>query len=135
MKLLLQKIIQESPVVVIDFTGQNRMPIKSQYDILVSFIHQIISQRPLLFLLVKDLMAELLRHMTWSEKTIKSVLRSIFQQSKSVDFLILMQDFESWPLEARSWLSDIPRWFPESSQSTCTFLLSCRVSDPDFTPG
>ncbi|KAM0451418.1 hypothetical protein ACHAO4_006093 [Trichoderma viride] len=135
MKILLQKIIQTSPVVVVNFTGQNRMPMKSQYDILVSFIHQIISQRPVLFLLVKSLMAELLRHITWSEQTLKGVQRSIFQQSKSVDFLILMQDLESWPLEARSWLSDIPRWFPESSQSPCTFILSCRVPDSDFTPG
>lgn len=135
MKLLLQNILQTSSAIVINFTGQNRMPIKSQYDILVSFIHQIISQRPVLFCLVRDLMAELLRHKAWSEQAIKGVLRSLFQQSRSMDFFILMHDFESWPLEVRSWLSEIPRWLPESSQSTCTFILSCQVFHSDFTSG
>ncbi|KAK1250647.1 hypothetical protein MKX08_010650 [Trichoderma sp. CBMAI-0020] len=135
MNLLLQKIIQESPVAVINFTSQDQALIKSQYGILVSFLRQILSQRPVLFRLVGNLMAEMLRCDTWSEQATKNILRSIFQQSKSEDFLILILDFESWPLEARPWLSDISRWFREPSQSTCTFILGCDKSDPDSTPG
>lgn len=136
MKLLLQNIIQESRVVVINnFADQSSMLCKTQYSILVSFIHQILSQRPSLFDSVRSLIAEILRYNSWSEQTVQSLLCSILQQSRSIDFLVLIHDFESWSPEVRSLWSEISRLFSKFSQSTCTFILSSHGFYPGFTPG
>lgn len=66
-KLIAQKIRQESSVVVIDgFTTLSDKRPGSLYRIFVSFIHQIISQRPSLFRPIQNLMAEILRQEAWT---------------------------------------------------------------------
>lgn len=128
MKLICQKIRQESSVVVIDnFMISSNKCISSLYQIYVSFVHQIISQRPSLFRPVQNFMAEILRLEAWTEKTLEILLLSIFRHSHSqnVDFLVLVHDLEAWPSEVQNWWSSLLMLFDEPQGSSCTFLVSC----------
>ncbi len=124
-KLLSQDIRQRSSVVVIEnFLGSCERLRPTLYGVYVSSIHQIISQRPSLFLPVQNLMIEILRQETWTEESIWILLSAILQHSRAVNFLIVIYDFEDWPSEIRSWWSETLGPLVKSFGSSFTFLIS-----------
>lgn len=134
-KLISHQIRQRSSVVVIDnllSSSERRSP--TLYGVYVSFLHQIISQRPSLFLPIQNLMAEMLRQETWTEESPWILLATVFHHSRAVDFLIVIYDFEDWPREIRSWWSETLGSFVKSCGSTCTFLTSSHCLINDLTP-
>ncbi|KAK7402650.1 hypothetical protein QQX98_011596 [Neonectria punicea] len=124
-KLLSQKISRASSVVIIEnaLGSVGRYP-WSLYGVYVSFIRQIISQRPSLFRPIRGLMSQILRQNVWNEEIVASILSSILCLSQSVDYLVVVYDFESWPSEIQSWWSRMHHFLPKSGGSTCTFLTS-----------
>ena len=81
-KLMSQDLRQRSSVVVIDnFLSSCERLRPTLYGVYVSFIHQIISQRPSLFLPVQNLMIEILRQETWTEESIWLLLAAILRYS------------------------------------------------------
>lgn len=134
-KLISQKITQESSVVAIDnFANSFRGSPRSLYGLYVSFIHQSISQRPTLFRPVQNLMADILRQNTWTEAALKALLSSMLLHSRDVDFLVVIYDFESWPSEIQSWWPEIQDLLSASGGSTCTFLTSSYRPISGLTP-
>lgn len=135
MKLVSQKLRQESSIVIIDnFINSSESQTKSLYGVYASFIHQIISQRPLLFRPVQNLMLEIIGQNLWTEETLRALLLSIFLHSQDVDFLVVIYDFESWSDEVQSWWLEIQDIIPKSCGSVCTFLTGSRKLIEKLTP-
>lgn len=107
----------------------------SLYRVYVSFIHQIISQRPSLFRPVHNLVIQTLRQEAWTTEILKILLSSIFLHSQDVEFLVLIQDLEAWPSAVQDWWSQMHTLFPESRGSRCTFVISCLELNSDMTRG
>ncbi|KAH6984430.1 hypothetical protein BKA56DRAFT_581017 [Ilyonectria sp. MPI-CAGE-AT-0026] len=126
-KLISQHIRRESSVVVIEnFPNPLENHPTTFYGVIISFIHQIISQKPSLFRPVRNLMTEMLRQSVWTEQAVKDLLSAIFLHSRDVNFLIVVYNLESplWPAEVREWWSEIPALLESSFGCTCTFLIS-----------
>lgn len=127
-------------VAIDSFTTLSDKRPSSLYRIFVSFIHQIISQRPSLFRPIQNLMAEILRQEAWTEMTLETLLLSIFRHShpQNMDFLVLVNDFEGWPSEVRDWLSKIHTLFDDPMEprgSSCTLIVSCLGPHSDLGSG
>lgn len=138
MKLVGQKIRQESSVVIIDnYMISSNECTSSLYQSYISFVHQIISQRPKLFRPVQNFMAEILCLEAWTEKTLEVLLFSIFRHShsQSVDFLVIVHDLEAWPSEVQSWWFNIHTLFDKSQGSSCTLVVSCLEVHDDIRRG
>lgn len=126
-KLISQHIRRESSVVVIENLPN---PLENHpttfYGVIISFIHQILSQKPSLFRPIRNLMTEMLRQSVWTEQAVNDLLSAIFLHSRDVDFLIVVYNLESplWPAEVREWWSGIPALLENSFGCTCTFLIS-----------
>lgn len=134
-KFISHQIRQRSSIIVIDnllSSSKRRSP--SLYGVYVSFLHQIISQRPSLFLPIQNLMVEMSRLETWTEESPWILLSAVFQHSRALDFLVVIYDFEDWPREIRSWWSETLCSFVKSCGSTCTFLTSSHCLTNDLTP-
>ncbi|SPN98681.1 uncharacterized protein DNG_01725 [Cephalotrichum gorgonifer] len=126
-KLISQDIMQESPVVIIEnFNNPPDQPTRNLYSVYVSFVHQIISQRPSLFRPVHNRLTRLTREDVWMEKALLAHLTAILLLAKNVDFLIVIYDWETWPAVVRSWWCDLPGLFSKSSGSAATFLISSQ---------
>lgn len=134
-KLISQVIRQRSSVVVLDYllSSSERTP-PTLYDVYVSSLHQIISQRPSLFRPVQNLMVEILRQRIWTEDNLRVLLAAILHHSRGVDFLIVIYDFEDWPSEIRSWRSETLGSLMKSCVSDFGFLTSSRHPINDLTP-
>ena len=134
-KVISHQIRQRSSVIVVDnllSSFERRSP--TLYGVYVSFLHQIISQRPSLFLPIHNLMVEMLRQETWTEESPWILLAAVYHHSRAVDFLIVIYDFEDWPREIRSWWSKTLGAFVKSCGATCTFLTSSHCLINDLTP-
>ena len=132
-KLISQEIRQRSPVVVIDYfpNSLQRGP-PTLYGVYVSFVHQVISQRPSLFLPVENLMTEILRQKMWTERSLWNVLTAMLRQSQCVSFLIIIYDFENWPSEIRSWWCGTLSLFLKSCGLSFAFVTSSRLPISGF---
>ncbi|KAL6414272.1 Ankyrin-1 [Ilyonectria robusta] len=126
-KLISQHIRRESSVVVIEnFPNPLENHPKTFYGVIISFIHQIISQKPSLFCPIRNLMTEMLRQSVWTEQAVKDLLSAILLHSRDVNFLVVVYNLGSplWPAEVREWWSGIPALLEDSFGCTCTFLIS-----------
>ncbi|KAI6091770.1 hypothetical protein F4821DRAFT_280140 [Hypoxylon rubiginosum] len=133
-KLVSRNLRQESSAVVIESSPHDQA---SLYDVMISLIHQIISQRPTLFSHIQNLMVEMLQQSIWTKEAVEHALHSIFIHSEGVDFIIVIHNFDSplWPDEIRIWWSNIPTFLGTSNCSTCTFLISCNQPKGNLTAG
>ncbi|KAL7897256.1 ankyrin repeat-containing domain protein [Trichoderma sp. TUCIM 5745] len=135
-KLLLQSMTQKSSLTVINnFMDSSGAPSGSLYSILVSSIHQIVSQRPHLFPYIRNLMDHVTGQSTWTEPVVRAALWSLFQHSEFTDFLIIIHDFDLCPTEVKSWWLHIQSSLAMSSTSTCTFIIGSRGSCAEFPAG
>lgn len=133
-KLISQVIRRRSSVVVLDnFLSSSERTPPTLYDVYVSSLHQIISQRPSLFRPVQNLMVEILRQTIWTEENLRVLLAAILHHSRAVDFLIVIYDFEDWPSEIRSWWSETLGSLMKSCVSAFAFLTSSRHPIKDLT--
>ena len=124
-KFLSQEVMQRSSVVIVEnILSSSEIPLPTLYAVHVSFLHQIISQRPSLFLLMQNLMVEILRQETWTEESPWILLVALFHHCRAVHFLIVIHNFEDWPSEVRSWWSETLAPLVMSCGSTLTFLTS-----------
>ena len=78
-------------------------------------------------------MAEVLRQDTWTEQSLWILLTAILHQSRSINFLIIIYDFENWPSEIRSWWSDTLASFRKSCSLSFAFLTSSHRPINDLT--
>ena len=123
-KLIIQMIEQRSsPVVISNFLDSSRRLLTS-YGVCVSFLRQIISQRPSLFRLVRNLMVEMIRREAWTKENLQILLVAILHHSRDMEFLIVIYDYEDWPSEIRLWWSETLRPLMSSLGVTFTFLTS-----------
>ncbi|KAJ3547132.1 hypothetical protein NM208_g1667 [Fusarium decemcellulare] len=131
--LISHKIWQTSAVVLIENYPDptERHPL-TLYGAYISFIHQMISQQPLLFRPVQRLMSEMLNQNVWTEEMALSVLSSILNHSQNINYLIIVYDFERWPSEVRSWWARFEDMLPQSTGSTCTLVTSSAKSVPEL---
>lgn len=133
-KLITQEIRQSSSVVILDnFLNSSEGTPPTLYDVYVSSIHQIISQRPSLFRPVQKLMVEILRQKIWTVENLGILLAAILHHSRAVDFLIIIYDFEDWPNEIRSWWSETLGSLMKSCVPAFTFLTSSHRPINDLT--
>ena len=124
-EFLSQEMRQRSSVVIIEnFLSSSEIPPPTLYAVYVSFLHQIISQRPSLFALVRNLMVEILRQETWTEESPWILLAAVFRHSRAVHFLIVIYNFEDWPSEVRSWWSKTLGSLVMSCGSSLAFLTT-----------
>ncbi|KAG5760011.1 hypothetical protein H9Q72_011870 [Fusarium xylarioides] len=132
--LVLHNIWQTSAVVVVENRrDRSRKVLPTIYDICISFIHQIISQQPLLFIPVQNFMSQILSQNVWTEELVLSVLSSILRQSQATHYLVVIHEFEMWPNEIRSWWPRLEGMLDKSSGSTCSFLTTSMELLPDFS--
>ncbi|KAK1505510.1 ankyrin-1 [Colletotrichum abscissum] len=135
-RLITQEFRERSSVVIIDnLISSLESHLGSFCGVLVSTVHQIISQRPYLFWPVKNLMAEILSQNAWTQETLTALLSSIIFYAKNVDFLVVIADFEKWTSQAQSWWLQMPGLAAESSAVTFTFLTSSRAPIDGFKSG
>ncbi|KAL7935471.1 ankyrin repeat-containing domain protein [Trichoderma chlorosporum] len=132
-KFFCEKLMQESSVVVV----QNfNVPFKRRltlYDVYIYVIHQIISQRPSLYLAVQTLMSDTLHQDQWTEEVLECLLSSILHHSRGIHFLVVIYDFQEWPADVRNWWLRFSHLLEDSFGSTFTFLISCNEPIQNLT--
>ena len=127
-KLISLEIKQRSPVITIDnFLSSYGRTRPSLYDVCVCFVHQILSQPPSLFPRVQKPMTEIPHQETWTEESLWILLTTILQRSRSIDFLIVIYNFQDWPSEIRSWWSDNLSSFMKACGLSFAFLTSSHL--------
>ncbi|KAG5774920.1 hypothetical protein H9Q73_011403 [Fusarium xylarioides] len=133
--LVLHNIWQASAVVVVENRlDRLRKILPTIYDICISFIHQIISQQPFLFIPVQNFMSQIVSQNVWTEELVLSLLSSMLKQSQATHYLVVIHEFEMWPIEIRSWWPKVESMLDKSSGSTCTFLTTSMELLPNFSP-
>jgi ankyrin repeat protein len=136
-KLVSQHLRTQSPLVVVDnfcvplLDPDQPIPL---YSVLVSTLHQILSQKPSLFSpSVQIFMSEMIRKNSWNEEMVAHLLSVLFTTSRNTDFLIVIHDYDSplWPEATREWWSSLPNLLAGSPEeedavdsSSCTLLMS-----------
>ncbi|UKZ77698.1 hypothetical protein TrVFT333_005422 [Trichoderma virens FT-333] len=126
LKLLCQEIIETSTAVVIESNSSLQIGECSRYNMCMSFIHQIITQRPSLFRPIQSMTTEVLSQNIWTEEVLHLLLYSILIHSNGTHFVVAIYDFESWPLELHSWLSRIQNTISKANGSTLSILTCSR---------
>ena len=124
LKLIAQEIRQKSSVLVIENSLPSPEQQPSLYSLHVSFIHQIISQRPSLFYAVRNLIDEMLRHQAWTEEMVRILLEAMLHHGRTVELLIVIYDYDDWPKGIISWWCETLRPLLKSCGSKFTFLTS-----------
>ncbi|WQF82582.1 Putative B30.2/SPRY domain, P-loop containing nucleoside triphosphate hydrolase [Colletotrichum destructivum] len=126
-----QKFREQWSVVTVDYqtnSSGGRRP--TLYSVLVSCIHQLLSQRPSLFQPVRSLMAEINRQNVLTEASLETLLSSMFLHCQAMDFLIVVYDLDAWEAPVQDfWLRMRERLAASPSASTCTFLIKSRNPD------
>ncbi|KAL7950550.1 hypothetical protein V8C42DRAFT_340175 [Trichoderma barbatum] len=77
LKLLCREIVESSSAVVIESSGGSQPGKNTRYIMYMSFIHQIISQRPSLFLPIENMATEIMAQNVWTEEVFHLFLSSI----------------------------------------------------------
>lgn len=128
LKVIVQEIRQKSSVIVLDssFTPLEREKTPTLYGLLISFLHQTISQRPSLFYSISSMAAEILHRDSWTEKSLRIVFTALLHACEGMDLLILIHDYEQWPVEIRSWWTKDLRQLLQSCGTRFTFITSSR---------
>ncbi|KAH8122253.1 ankyrin repeat-containing domain protein [Trichoderma asperelloides] len=72
------------------------------------------------------MVAELLHRDSWIEKSLRIVFTALLHACEGMDLLILIHDYEQWPVEIRSWWTKDLRHLLQSSGTRFTFITSSR---------
>lgn len=133
LKVIVQEIRQKSSVIVLDSSLAPSEVEKTPtlYGLLASFLHQAISQWPSLFYAIRNMVAELLLRDIWTERSLRTVFTALLYACEGMDLLILIYDYEDWPVEIRAWWSKDLRQLLQSCGTKFTFITSScsRIED------
>lgn len=136
LKHVAQCMGQQSSVVVLEnFPASAAAKLSGLYPVYLSLIHQIISQRPSLFLPVRNLIAEISNQQSWTEDMLRVILSLIFLHSEHIEFLVVVYDLETWSSEVQDCWFKFHTLFPECSRTRCILAVSCLELHDNFTNG
>ena len=124
-KALSQKLGYQSSVLFVEhvYVSSVRSP-PSLYNVLVSFLHQVLSQRPMLFCAIQDLMVQNLLRETWTEESVKMILGLLLRRNQRLNFHIIVYNFQAWSAKIRLWWSETLIPLIKSCHSAFTLLIS-----------
>ena len=133
-KFISQDFTRKSPIIVIDnFLDSFGNSWPTSYGLFISFLHQPLSKRPSLFRSARCLVAKNLCREHWSEEFLRTLLAAILRDPSMLDLLVVIYDFEDWPVEIQSWFKSLGS-FLESCGPIYAFLASSRRLIKGFTP-
>ncbi|KAK2811528.1 hypothetical protein FQN50_002151 [Emmonsiellopsis sp. PD_5] len=126
MRLISHHIRQKSSAIIIDnFLSPLENYPPTLYGVIISCIHQIISQQPSLFRHIRDLTDEMFHQHVWTAESVKNALHVLLLQSSGVDFLVVIYEYEShhWPSEVRELWTEISGLIETVVDATFTFIV------------
>lgn len=135
LKFLVHRISQRSRAVVIENVLTPTSPKPTLYTVYLSFVHQLLSQRPKLFPAVRSMMSELLRRCTWSLGYLRELWATLVEYAQPSEFVIVIYNFEDWPEQIQSWWLNTLRPELQAHNSAFTFLTSShgKIQDPSLS--
>ncbi|PQE22096.1 Ankyrin repeat-containing domain protein [Rutstroemia sp. NJR-2017a BVV2] len=135
LKLLAQNLRRQSSKIIVlesflDCVGRTN---PSSYDLLLSLLQQILSQRPSLFSRVRTLYDEHCKRDTWTEETLTSCLYNILRLSRNWKVVIVVNNLLLWPTEVQLMFTRLGSYL-SSLKSDYLILTSSKEAIQDLTP-
>ncbi|KAL7936011.1 ankyrin repeat-containing domain protein [Trichoderma chlorosporum] len=128
LKLICRNIIKKSDAVIIESNIEFRNGENTKRNMYMSFLRQILLQRPLLFVPIQSMVIEIMSQNIWTEEILRLFLSSILTHTVTTDFIVVIDDFESRPVELHDLLAMMRDCISETSGSRFS-ILTCSQND------